>query len=156
LLPHNLSVAQLAREEGFSDVTFYTWLKQANSAGAAVLGGQKLTDNWSAEARLAVVIETTALSEIEFSEYCRRKGLYPQQVKAWKSAFPTGQRSAKVQSQADRAQTKADRKRIRELERGLNRKRESAGGSCGAAGTAKKAECLLGRRQRGHMNATAG
>jgi hypothetical protein len=80
-----------------------------------VLGGQKLTDNWSAEARLAVVIETTALSEIEFSEHSHRKGLYPQQVKAWKSACLTGQQSAKVQSQADPGQTKADRKRIREL-----------------------------------------
>jgi transposase-like protein len=118
-------VAQLAREEGISDVTFYTWLKQANSAGAAVLGGQKLTDNWSAEARLAVVIETTALSEIEFSEYCRRKGLYPQQVKAWKSACLTGQQSAKVQSQADPAQTKADRQRIRQRGRGLNRKEKA-------------------------------
>jgi hypothetical protein len=104
-------VAQLAREEGTSDVTFYAWLKQAKAAGAAVPGDQKLTDNWSAEARLAVVIETAALSEIELSEYCRRKGLYPQQVKAWKSAFLTRQQSAKVRSQADRAQTKAGRNR---------------------------------------------
>jgi transposase-like protein len=109
--PHNLSVAQLAREEGTSDVTFYAWLKQAKAAGAAMPGDQKLTDNWSAEARLAVVIETAALSEIELSEYCRRKGLYPQQVKTWKSAFLTCQQSAKVQSQADRAQTKAGRNR---------------------------------------------
>jgi len=72
-----------------------------------------------------VVIETAALSEIELSEYCRRKGLYPQQVKAWKSACLTGQQSAKVQSQADRAQTKADRKRIRQLERELNRKEKA-------------------------------
>jgi len=125
LPPHNLSVAQLAREEGISDVTLYAWRKQAKTGGAAVPGDQKLTDHWSAEAKLAVVIETAALSEIELSEYCRRKGLYPQQVKAWKSACLTGQQSAKVQSQADRAQTKADRKRIRQLERELNRKEKA-------------------------------
>jgi len=55
LPPHNLSVAQLAREEGISDVTLYAWRKQAKAGGAAVLGDQKLTDNWSAEAKLAVV-----------------------------------------------------------------------------------------------------
>ena len=31
----------------------------------------------AAEAKFAVVLETAALSEIELSEYCRRKGLYP-------------------------------------------------------------------------------
>jgi transposase-like protein len=36
LPPHNLSVAQLAREEGNSDVTLYDWRKQAKAGGAAV------------------------------------------------------------------------------------------------------------------------
>ena len=40
-------------------------------------GDNKLTDEWPAEAKFAVVLETAALSEIELSEYCRRKGLYP-------------------------------------------------------------------------------
>ena len=36
-------------------------------------GDNKLTDEWPAEAKFAVVLETAALSEIELSEYCRRK-----------------------------------------------------------------------------------
>jgi C4-dicarboxylate-specific signal transduction histidine kinase len=32
------------------------------------------------------VFETANLSEIEFSEYCRKKGIYPEQVKEWKDA----------------------------------------------------------------------
>jgi transposase-like protein len=71
-------MAQLARGERISDVTLYAWRKQTKSRGGAVLGGQKLTDNWSAATKLAVAIETTILSEIERSKYCRRKGLYPQ------------------------------------------------------------------------------
>jgi len=43
----------------------YAWRKQAKAGGAAVPGDQKLTDSWSAEAKLAVVIETAALSEIQ-------------------------------------------------------------------------------------------
>ena len=125
LPPHNLSVAELARQEGISEQTLYNWRKEAKAGGAAVPGVKKLTDNWSAEAKLAVVIETAALSEIELSEYCRGKGLYPQQVNAWKAACLTGQQSAKVQSQTDRTQTKADKKRIRQLERELNRKEKA-------------------------------
>lgn len=122
LPPHNLSVAELARQEGISDATLYAWRKQAKAGGAAVPGDQKLTDNWSAEAKLAVVIETAALPEIELSEYCRSKGLYPQQVKSWREACLSGQQSAKAQRQADREQAKADQKRIRQLERELQRK----------------------------------
>lgn len=125
LPPHNLPVAELARQEGMSEQTLYNWRKQAKAGGAAVPGDQKLTDNWSAEAKLAVVIETAPLSEIELSEYCRSKGLYPQQVKAWKAACLTGQHSAKAQTQADREQAKADKKRIRQLEHELNRKEKA-------------------------------
>tara|TARA_R110001592_G_scaffold342748_1_gene632755 strand:- start:811 stop:1311 length:501 start_codon:yes stop_codon:yes gene_type:complete len=125
LPPHNLSVAELARQEGMAEQTLYNWRKQAKAGGAAVPGDQKLTDNWSAEARLAVVIETAALSEIELNEYCRSKGLFPQQVKAWKAACLTGQHSAKAQNQADREQAKADKRRIRQLERELNRKEKA-------------------------------
>lgn len=33
-----------------------------------------------------VVLETANLTEIEFSEYCCEKGVYPEQVKEWKEA----------------------------------------------------------------------
>lgn len=122
LPPVNLSVAELARQEGISEVTLYAWRKQAKAEGAPVPGDKKLPDDWAAEAKFAVVLETAALSEIELSEYCRRKGLYPEQVQAWRQACITGQQSAKAQRQTERDQAKADKKRIRELERELHRK----------------------------------
>jgi hypothetical protein len=39
------------------------------------------TDKWSAEEKFAVVTETLTFTEIELSQYCRAKGLYPEQVK---------------------------------------------------------------------------
>jgi transposase len=39
------------------------------------MGG--LPDEWSGEAKFAVVVETAVLSEAELSQYCREKGLYP-------------------------------------------------------------------------------
>jgi transposase-like protein len=80
---------------------------------------------WPAEAKLAVVIETATLSEIDLSQYCREKGLYPEQVKSWRQACLDGQTSATQQTQSERAQAKADKKRIRELERELNRKEKA-------------------------------
>ncbi len=122
LPPINMSVAELARQENISEVTLYNWRKQAKAGGAPVPGDHKLTDEWPAEAKFATVLETAALSEIELSEYCRRKGLYPEQVQQWRQACILGQQSARTLQQAEKAQSKADKKRIRQLEQELRRK----------------------------------
>ena len=98
LPPVNLSVAELARQEGISEVTLYAWRKKAKAEGAPVPGDKKLPDDWASEAKFAVVLENAAFSEIELSEYYRRKSLYPDQVQACIS----GQ-----QRQAERVQAKA-------------------------------------------------
>jgi len=46
--------------------------------------------------------------EIELSEYCRSKGLYPQQVKAWKAAMPHRPARAKAKAKRIVKQAKAD------------------------------------------------
>jgi transposase-like protein len=122
LPPLNMSVPELARQEHISEVTLYHWRKQAKAGGVPVPGSNKLTDEWPAEAKVAAVLETAALSEIELSEYCRCKGLYPEQIQSWRAACVQGQQSAQVQQQADKIQAKADKKRIQQLERELRRK----------------------------------
>jgi hypothetical protein len=34
----------------------------------------------SAEARFSIIIETALMTELEVSQYCREKGLYPEQI----------------------------------------------------------------------------
>lgn len=125
LPPHNMSVAALSREEGVSEPTLYNWRNQAKAHGVPVPGDKNVPDDWSADAKLAVVIETAALSEIELSEYCRRKGLYVDQVRDWRQACLDGQQSSRERRQAEKLQAKADQKRIRELERELRRKEKA-------------------------------
>ena len=144
LPPHNLSVAELSRQEGISDVTLYTWRKEAIARGEIVSGSGKLPEHWPAEAKLTTVIETATLSEIELSQYCREKGLYPEQAKAWKQACLDGQRAALQQSQSEREQTKADKKRIRELERELNRKEKALAEAAALLVLRKKLNALWG------------
>lgn len=144
LPPHNLSVAELSRQEGISDVTLYTWRKQAVARGEMVSGSDKTTKKWSAEAKLVVVIETATLSEIELSQYCREKGLYPEQVKEWKQACLDGQDASTQRVQSERAQAKTDKKRIRELERELNRKEKALAEAAALLVLRKKLNALWG------------
>ena len=149
LPPGNLSVAELSRAEGISDVTLYTWRRQAMGrdevvSGRTQRGAGKSPEHWPAEAKLAAVIETSALSEIELSQHCREKGLYPEQVKAWRQACLDGQEVATQQLQSERAQARTDRKRIRELERELNRKEKALAEAAALLVLRKKLHVLWG------------
>lgn len=144
LPPQSLSVAALARQEGISDVTLYTWRQQAKTRGDVVSGSGKVPEQWPGEAKLAVVIETAGLSEAERSQYCREKGLYPEQVRAWRQACITGQQSALALKQAEREQARADKKRIRELERELHRKDRALAETAALLVLRKKLNALWG------------
>ncbi|CAM3573789.1 transposase (fragment) [Xenorhabdus nematophila ATCC 19061] len=87
LPPYNMTVASVAQMEGISEATLYNWRNQAKAEGKPVPGADKTPEQWPAEARLAVIIETATLSATELAEYCRKKGLYPEQIQRWKQAF---------------------------------------------------------------------
>jgi transposase-like protein len=122
LPPLNMSVMELSRQENISNATLYTWRKQMRERGHVVPGNQSSPEQWSAEAKVAVVAETLTLSEVELSAYCRKKGLFPEQVKAWKETCLEGHRAKIQRSPAVREETRQDKKRIRSLEKELHRK----------------------------------
>jgi transposase len=122
LAPLNMSVAPLAREEGICQNTLYNWRKQLKPQGQIVPFSSQKPDDWSGEAKLAVVIETAPLSEIELSQYCREKGLLVEQVKAWRNACILGNTNQDKLKAVQNKQSRADKKCIKQLERELNRK----------------------------------
>ncbi len=66
------------------------------------------------------VIETAHLNAEELSAYCRRQGIYPQQLEAWRSACI--QANAPICGQAERAQRRLDQQRLKQLEQEVGRK----------------------------------
>jgi len=79
-------------------------------------------DKWSNEEKFAVVLETSALAEADLNEYCRSKGLFPEQVKGWKQACIEGNKSLSTRKAKETAEQKSDKKQIKSLERELRRK----------------------------------
>ncbi|CAA6805806.1 MAG: Transposase IS3/IS911 family protein [uncultured Thiotrichaceae bacterium] len=125
LPPHSMTVAAVAREEGVCEQTLYNWRNQAKQAGRPVPGKTKHSDQWSAESKLAVVIETTPLSESELSQYCREKGLYSDQVKTWKSECLSGFQVSAEQRKQSARQAQADKAEIKDLKRDLRIKEKA-------------------------------
>src|SRR5680860_1815858 len=80
--PRNTSIPKLAEETGISDATLYNWRKQARLEGFAVLADGKNSEQWSSADKFVVVLEAASMNEAQLGEYCREKGLYPEQIAA--------------------------------------------------------------------------
>ena len=121
----DLSVRKFAEQEGINLSTLYSWQKQFNTSGLNV-SKVSSSDKWSSEEKFSVVLETATLSAVELSEYCRVKGLYPEQIKAWKLACIAGNTTTKkVKRVKTTPEQKSDKNRIKELERELRRKEKA-------------------------------
>jgi transposase-like protein len=125
LPPNNKTVASVAKEEGVAGQTLYNWRKQAREQGQPVPGKKTTSDQWSHETKFAVLVETAALSESELGEYCRKKGLYPEQIKQWKQQCLQGFQSNEQQAKVLKQQTKEDKAEIKFLKKDLRFKEKA-------------------------------
>ena len=111
LPPHNQPISQLSRLEEIPIKTLYHWRSEAGISTLPVAGDKALPREWSKEARFAVLVETTPLSAHAVAEYCRRKGLYPEQLQQWKDEL----------MQPSQREEKAEIKRLRKENQQINR-----------------------------------
>ena len=95
---------------------------------SAVPGGETVAERWSTQDKFSIVIETATLSEIELSEYCRSKGLYVEQVGAWRDACMQANGGIAQQASQMQKNIRQKEREIKHLSQELRRK-ESALGS---------------------------
>lgn len=82
LPPNNVSVPELARETGIPTDSLYTLGRRIQQGQAPAMG--QPAAGLSSEEKFNVVLGTATVNEVELVEYCRRKGLFPQQVGPWR------------------------------------------------------------------------
>jgi len=144
LPPQNRSVVSVAAEEGISDVTLYSWLKQCRQQGMPAPGNRTTGEDWSPEAKLAVVVETASMSEAELGGYCREKSLYPEQVQRWKEACLQGAGLEGDRQKAAEKQQREARKTIKKLKSEVRRKDRAPAETTSLLVLSKKLEALYG------------
>ena len=120
--PVNRTVTEVARAEGISTATLYNWRKQVCEGGQVLPSRASTPEGWSSEEKFRVVLETAPMNEAEFSAYCREKGLYPEQVEAWRESCMHASANAAEQDKRSRQAHKAEQKRMKQLQRELRRK----------------------------------
>lgn len=147
LPPHNKTIKELAQEEGICEATLYNWRKEARAQGRLLPDGETSPQGWCAADKFAAVVETAALNEEQLSAYCRRKGLYTEQIRQWREACEQANDWDRAQSQALRETRRADEKRIKELERELRQKEKALAETAALLVLRKKAQAIWGEAE---------
>lgn len=142
--PHNRSVTQLALEEGISEATLYNWRKQARSKGILMPDGDTGPEGWNARDKFAAVMESASLNEHEVAEYCRHKGIFPHQLEQWRKACEDANDWDKKANIKLKAEQKANRNRIKKLEKELHRKEKALAEAAVLLVLQKKVQAIWG------------
>ena len=131
--PAAISATALSKQVDVSQVTLSKWLRTAGFASSygfpnnahgygdmAKIAGPKRPSDWSAEDKLKVVMEATALDEEQLGAFLREKGLHLTHLEQWRlqvlEALQNRPATKKTKGKKD------DTKRIRALEKELRRK----------------------------------
>ena len=114
--------------------------------GTALLKDRE-TSSLSSEEKLSILLETMSLNEHELGEYCRQKGLYPEQIGEWKKTVLEGLGSLPEKAQREKVSQQA--KTIRQLESELLRKEKALAEAATLLMLKKKVDALLEEKEVG-------
>lgn len=149
LPPHNLSVREIAEKENISVATVYKWRKEARAEGRCLPDtAAQGAEGWSSRDRFTAVVEAAAMNATEVAEYCRRRGLYPEQLQRWRHDCEQAASLSRGQQQREALEARQQRQRIRELERDLKRKNEALAEAAALLTLRKKAAAIWGEEER--------
>ena len=142
--PNSEPIARIAKEEGISEQTLRNWQKRARRDGYAAPGTDAQSEKWSTQDKFVIVVETASMNESELAEYARKKGLYVEQIKAWRDACMNANGGiAKEAARLSRA-LKDSQKERRKLERELHRKEKALAEAAALLVLRKKARAIWG------------
>lgn len=127
LPPYNWSHRRIAKELDVSPSVVYKWRNELVESGLlSTEPPLENTTDYSAEQIFFIVIETATMSERELAEYCRSKGLFVDDVKAWRALSIKAQSATSTSmSHKENKQLREERRKVRALEKELARKEKA-------------------------------
>jgi len=117
----DLSLREIADEIGIPRATLHQWKRQYKIEQAPTEISSLPAESWTPQEKFAVVLHSATLSEVELNAYCREKGVYPGQIKAWREACIRGNEPQDKHLRREGTYQQHKRK-IKSLERELKRK----------------------------------
>jgi transposase-like protein len=149
-MPLGPSAGELSTEVGVPQPTLSRWLREAGRVnGQDVVPlishtrspmSAKRPQDWTAEEKLAVVIEAAAVAEEDLGGFLRRQGLHEAQLDEWRRQVlaSLGKQPARSSKRSGEA------RRVKELEKELHRKDKALAETAALLVLQKKVRALWG------------
>ncbi len=144
LPPVSKSVSELHEETGVSEQSLYKWRRAAKASGQATPSGKNTSQEWSSEDKFMVVLETAKLNQAELATYCRQKGLYTEQIEAWKDACLNANGGIAQEAKELKKEVINSKKEIIKLSKDLRRKEAALAETAALLVLRKKAQAIWG------------
>ena len=145
LPPNSVGIPQLAQETGVPKDTLYAWRIKHRKSQRDISAPLVASGELSSEEKFAVVIESASFNEIELSKFCRRKGLYPEQIQAWRKACM--QANSSVAPKVDQTRIRTQAKQLKQLETELRRKDKALAETAALLVLQKKVQAIWGEHE---------
>jgi transposase-like protein len=148
--PGGPSATALAAEIGVAQPTLSRWVREASGRVVAMTeekkrsksAGGKRPQDWTAEERLAVVLEASSLSAEDLGGYLRQRGLHRTTLERWRSQMLQGLASSPRRSKGSGSSKEA--RKIRSLEKELRRKDKALAEAAALLVLQKKVQAIWG------------
>lgn len=144
LPPNNESITKISKEEGISEQTLRNWRDSARANGTPAPGTDAVPEEWSTQDKFLVVVETAKLNETELADYARKKGLYVEQIKAWRDACMNANGGIAKEAARLNRELKEAEKKNKQLARELDRKEKALAEAAALLVLRKKADAIWG------------
>lgn len=150
--PDRVSATALGHDVGIPQSTLSRWLLGSGTSTVAELATpcaqgfenimtSRRPRDWPAEEKLKTVIEAESLCAEELGAFLRRKGLHEAQLQEWRTIILAGLRGQPARPSANAS---AEGRRIRELEKELDRKDKALAETAALLVLKKKARAIWG------------
>ncbi|WP_335871355.1 transposase [Bacillus sp. 2205SS5-2] len=112
--------------------------------GKATPGGGHGPEEWKREDKFLIVMETYSMNQAELAEYCRKKGLYKEQIEAWRDTCLQANGQETNQKKQLSHELKEEKKRAKTLEKDLQKKEKALAEAAALLLLRKKKQAIWG------------
>jgi transposase len=141
--PNNESVPALSQQTGIPKDTLYAWRIKHRRRNQRLHTEQiDSASKISSADKFDIVVETAHMNEAELSEYCRRNGLYPEQIKVWQQSCRSA--NLPLTNRIDKEKNRELSKENKQLKAELRRKEKALAEAAALLVLKKKVQELWG------------
>ena len=145
LPPNNKKNSDIYHATGIPVSTIQKWRSELRGNGHAA-PGMTSSEQWSSRDKFLIVVETLPMNQEELSEYCRKKGLYPEQVHQWQEVCEEANAGMAINLAECSKREKVLEKELKQVRKDLSYKEKALAEAAALLVLSKKANAIWGKQ----------